>query len=142
MVIEKSVKINAERGKVWDTFLNASGWVDWQDAVSNVRCMEGKLCLGGSFSFSIKPFVLPIRVDAHVDELVPGEKIVWSGGRLGIRAKHVFTFRETAGGTEVVSRETFMGSPFALRLAGMFIKRISAISMELLKDLKDISEKT
>jgi len=140
MVIEKSVRIEAPRDKVWETFVNASGWSDWQGAVKNVQCHEGRLCLGGGFSFTVKPFAFPVTVRAHVDELVPGMKIVWSGGRYGVRAKHVFTFRDVGETTEVVSRETFMGHPLVLKLAGMFLKRLSALSQELLDDLKHKSE--
>jgi len=140
MVIEKSVRINAPREKVWETFIDASGWSGWQDAVRNVRCHDGKLCLGGGFSFSVRPFILPVKVEAHVDEFVPGMKIAWSGGGFGVRAKHVFTFRDVGDATEVISRETFMGPPIVLRLAGVFLKRLSALSQSLLDDLKRKSE--
>jgi len=104
--------VAAPRPVVWEVFCRVMDWPQWNPLVSRTRWPAGgQLSAGGPFSFGIKlrPLGLPVMINARVEELVPQERVVWTGGWGGIRARHRFSFRDLADGCLVQSHEVLTG---------------------------------
>lgn len=137
MVIEESVLIDAKMETVWEAFTDLSCWRDWVRVVTEI---EGdgtdRMREGGTFRFCIRPFSLPIHIEPLVEEVVPRERVVWSGSKFGVFARHEFIFRETGDGVLLTSRETFSGAGSL-----MFPERtIRELTASILGDLKEAAE--
>lgn len=142
MVIEESIIINADIRKVWETFTDLTCWADWNTVLGNVSCGEGT-CIseGGSFSCSIKPFVIPVFFEPKIEEVIPYKKVVWTANKMGVYARHEFLFESVNDSVIVRSKETFTGLP--LSVASVLFPRstIEQLTVHLLTDLKTASEK-
>jgi len=140
MLIRESILINAPLKQVWDTFTNLTCWQDWSNVFSNVSSESARLTEGTSFKFCIRPFSFPIHIEPVVEELVAGHKIVWSGTKHGITARHEFLFEEINGKTLLTSREVFKLN----RLKRLFFripgKRLHRLSLLMLHDVKYAAE--
>ena len=109
MVIEESVLINAQLTKVWEIITNLSCWKDWNTVLSNVSSENDLLQEGTSFQFCMRPFNIPLNIKPHVEEIVIGHRIIWSGRKHGVHVQHEFTFQEKDNMTLLKSREVFSG---------------------------------
>ena len=136
MLIIESILINAPLKQVWDTFTDLTCWQDWSTVFSNVSSEAERLTEGKSFKFCIRPFSFPVHIEPVVKELVAGQRIVWTGTRHGITARHEFVFEEKNGKTLLTSREIFTLN----RLKRLFFhipqKRLHKLSVLMLHDLK------
>ncbi len=143
MVVEESIVIDARVEDVWELFANLACWQEWNTVLEDVslEAAERWLSEGRSFTWCIRPFMLPIHFEPTVEQAVEGERIVWSGEKFGIRARHEFIFTKTdPGRTEVLSRETFSGITPAV-LGRMFPGwKIKDLTVNMLKDLKNAVE--
>jgi len=71
MVIEESILINADLGKVWETFTNLTYWEDWNTVMKNV-CSDKKCITPGSeLRCSFHPFFFPVKAEIKVEEVIP-----------------------------------------------------------------------
>lgn len=140
MIIEESVVVHAAIGKVWDTFTDLSCWKDWNRVLEDVKPDAGKIEEGRHLRCWMRPFVFPLHFDPVVSEVVRPEKVVWTGSKYGIRARHEFIFEKKNGDTTVTSREVFRGLPVGFR--GLFFPtgRIRELTVLMLADLKKAAE--
>jgi uncharacterized protein YndB with AHSA1/START domain len=140
VVIEETVVIHADVEKVWDTFTDLSYWKNWNTALEDVKPSTGKISEGRHLSCRMRPFAFPLHFDPVIREVVRPERVVWSGGKYGIRARHEFIFKKTDGDTTVTSRETFRGLPVIFQ--GLFFPagRIRELTVIMLRDLKRAAE--
>jgi hypothetical protein len=116
MVIEETVLIDADLSKIWKTFTDLTCWADWNTAATDAASGSGRLEEGDTFMFCLRPFSVPITIKPKIEEVLPPEKVVWSGGRFGITSRHEFLFQQAGNSVLVTSREHFSGIP--LRLGG------------------------
>ena len=103
--------------------------------------LHEELVEGERLNFCIRPFTFPITFEPEIQEVVYGERIVWTGQKYGIFARHEFHFNEVPGGVEVVSRETFRG--LLVAFGGIYFfprRRIHQLTVSLLEDLKKAVE--
>jgi hypothetical protein len=114
MVIEESILINADLATIWKTFTNLTCWADWNTVATDAVSGSGRLEEGGTFTFCLRPFFVPIMIEPKIEEVVLREKVVWSGGRFGITSRHEFLFQQAQNGVLVTSREHFSGVPLLL----------------------------
>ena len=140
MIISESIVINAPLRKVWHTFTDLACWKDWSTAVSNVSSDTEHLTEGKSFKFCIRPFTFPINIEPVVEELIPGQKIVWSGSKHGITACHEFHFAEQNGKTLLTSREIFKLNWMKRLFFHIPKRRLHKLSVLMLQDLKYAAE--
>ncbi len=140
MVIEETVVIHAGIEEVWKTFVDLSCWKDWNTVLEDVRPSTGKIAEGRHLRCCMRPFAFPLHFDPVVSEVVRPERVVWSGRKYGIRARHEFIFKENNGDTTVTSRETFQGLPVIF--SGLFFPagRIRELTVLMLRDLKKAAE--
>jgi hypothetical protein len=96
---------------------------------------------GASFRFCLRPFVFPLRVDPMIEAIVPNERVVWTGKKFGVFARHEFLFRKVENGVVVTSRETFQGLPVLLGPLLFPLWRLRQLTATMLNDLKTAAEK-
>lgn len=140
MIISESIVINAPLKKVWNAFTDLTCWKNWSTAVSNVSSETELLTEGKSFKFCIRPFTFPVNITPVVEEIVPGRRIVWSGSRHGITARHEFLFDEQNGKTLLTSREIFNINWFQRLFFHIPKKRLHKLSVLMMQDLKNACE--
>jgi hypothetical protein len=142
MVIEDSIIIQSSIEKVWNIFADLSCWEDWCLVLQDV-CTEGTghVETGKQFRFCIRSFVFPLKMKPVIEEVIPNQRIVWSGKKFGIHARHEFILECVHDSVRLTSRETFRGF-FAFILRFLFVKkRLSSLTASFLKELKAAAEK-
>jgi hypothetical protein len=142
-VIEESVRINANIERVWEIFIDLSRWRGWNTALNVVSSIEnGPIAEGKSFTCVMRPLVFAVHLKPLAIEVLPCKKVVLSGNKFGIRARHEFLFNGNKEKTTVTSRETFTGIPPALP-GWIFVQRkIKKLTRSMLQDLKNAAEKS
>jgi hypothetical protein len=141
MVIEESVLINAELKKIWKTFTDLTCWADWNTVATGAESVSGRLEEGERFTFCLRPFAMPIQIDPKIEEVVPREKVVWTGTKFGIFSRHEFLFQQVANGVLVTSRETFRGLPLLFGGITFPDSTVRELTVGMLNDLKKAAEK-
>jgi len=141
MIVSASVIINADVNKVWETFTDLTCWKSWNTVITDVSDeTPNALAEGGQFNFCIRPFTVPFRLEAKVEEVVRARKIVWSARKFGVFARHEFLFEDLADGTRVTSIETFAGFRLALACFRLGKNRLGSLTSQMLDELKKVSE--
>jgi len=141
MEIEHSVTINADINTVWDIFTDLTCWRNWSTVLGDSSSEHERLTQGKRFKFCIRPFALPVHVEPVVEEVVPGERIIWSGKKYGIQARHEFIFSESNKSVQVLSREIFTAQTFKKLLFHIPKKKLHELSIKMLDELKEAAEK-
>lgn len=140
MLVEESVIIDAPLQKVWDTFTDLTCWADWNTVLKDVSPPSSHMEKGSSFTCSIRPFLFPIHIKPKIEEVIPLEKVVWTGKKYGVTSRHEFQFSKTPEGVRVTSTEELDGSPGG-KLGIMFTHgKVTEMTKKLLKDLKEEAE--
>ena len=103
---------------------------------------SGRLEEGEKFSFCLRPFSVPLSIEPKIEEVVPREKVVWTGTKFGIFSRHEFLFQQVANGVLVTSRETFRGLPLLFGSAAFPESTVRELTVGMLTDLKKAAEKT
>lgn len=140
MIIEKSVLIHAPLEKVWNTFTDLTCWKDWCSVMDNVSSHTEQLTEGRQFKFCIRPFNLPVNIEPHVEEMLFQKRIVWSGKKNGVLARHEFTFQKQHDGILLISRETFSGIVLQFSRFLFPRKKLQKLTLSMLNDLKKAAE--
>lgn len=140
MIISESIVINAPLKRVWHTFNDLSCWKDWSTVVSNVTSDSKQLAEGKTFKFCIRPFTFPMNIEPVVEEVIPGQRVVWSGSKHGITARHEFHFAEQDGKTLLTSREVFRLNWMKRFFFHIPRRRLHMLSLLMLQDLKHAAE--
>lgn len=140
MVIQESVLINAPLTRVWDTFTDLTCWKNWSTVFSNISYESDLLTAGKRFRFCIRPFDIPVNLEPVVEEIIPGQRIVWSGRKHGITARHEFTFHTEGDKVLLTSRETFSG--IVIKPIKLFFpkRKIKELSIRMLMEIKQAAE--
>jgi ligand-binding SRPBCC domain-containing protein len=140
MIISESILIEAPVKKVWNIFTDLTCWKDWSTVFSDVSYESDRLTEGENFKFCIRPFSFPLQIEPVVEEMLPEQRIVWSGSKHGIRARHEFLFAERNGKTLLTSREIFKLNWMKRLFFHIPRKRLHKLSVLMLQDLKYASE--
>ena len=98
LVARKQVFIQAPLEAVWKIQSNINGWKDWQTDIGKSQ-LDGALEPSAVFKWTSGGFA----VTATVQEVVPQQRLAWSGKALGSIAKHIWTFTPQNGGTLVTT---------------------------------------
>jgi hypothetical protein len=140
MIIEESVLINADLKNIWETFTDLTCWADWNTVACKAASLSGRLEEGERFTFCLRPFSVPIVVKPKIEDIVPREKVVWTGTKFGIFSRHEFLFQQVANGVLVTSREAFRG--LLLLFGGVAFPEgmVRELTVGMLNDLKKSAE--
>jgi hypothetical protein len=104
---QTSTTIRADPEAIWALLTDASGYPAWNTTVDRV---EGRIAPGETIKVHVK--INPGRAfPVKVTEMVPGERMTWSGGMpLGLfKGERTFTLTRKGGGVEFAMREVFSG---------------------------------
>jgi hypothetical protein len=130
--------IRAPLDVVWSTLTNIAEWSRWNPDVSRVE-LRGALAPGTEFRWKSGG----ASIVSTLQEIEPKRRIAWTGRTLGIRAAHVWTFTEQAGGVLVRTEESFEGlivrlfsGPMRRMLASSLEKGVNALRTECERQLK------
>jgi uncharacterized protein YndB with AHSA1/START domain len=141
--MEDAVEIAAPREVVWGAFADLSCWADWNSVLTRAAPADGgaELAAGGRFFCAVRPYWLPVRFAARVEEAVPPGRLLWTVRRLGVHSHHWFHLRESEGGTVLESVEELTGP--LVTLAGPFfpLGRLRRLGRRFLEDLKAEAER-
>ncbi len=92
MIIAEKIVIHAPLSRVWQVFSNLSAWGQWNSVCQDCCLVSGEAMAAGTcFSFKLRPYYLPIKIDLHVTTLRPrtgnrlGRGTVGSPGRAPLR---------------------------------------------------------
>ena len=141
MLIREEIEISAPMPVVWAVFSALEEWDDWNTACQSCHLIEGaEMAVGASFSFVVRPFSLPIKVEPRITKCEPGQEVVWEGKRLGIHAVHTWTFREINGRVTLISHEEFSGPLIWLARLILVPRRLHSLTRQLLASVKKESE--
>jgi hypothetical protein len=105
VISRDEITITAPPAQVWEIFADISNWPNWQTEIG-AASLDEPLAAGVSFQWS----TAGMEIVSTVGELIPGERIVWSGLSRGIMAIHVWTFAAANGGTLVQTEKSFDGA--------------------------------
>lgn len=97
-------EIQAPIDVVWRVLSDLSGWTDWNP---DVRSMDVRGPIEPGTTFVWKAGGLTIR--SRIEEVVPPERIVWTGRTVTIRAVHAWVLEDRGGTTVVRTEESFAG---------------------------------
>jgi ligand-binding SRPBCC domain-containing protein len=141
MVIREEIEIAAPLSVVWNIFSRLEEWDDWNTACQSCHLVQGdEMAAGTCFSFVVRPFTLPIKVEPRITDCVPGNRVVWEGERLGIHAVHTWTFREMNDKVLLISHEEFSGPLIWLARLILVPRRLHSLTRQLLVSVKQEAE--
>lgn len=118
---QASATIDAPAAKVWAVLIDTAKWPEWDPSCDKI---EGQVALGNKVKAFSK--LSPGRAfSVKVTELVPNERMTWSGGMpLGLfKGERTFVLRADGGHTLFTMREEFSGP--MLRLIGKSIPNMT-----------------
>ena len=102
---------------VWAVLCDFESWPSWNKSVSKLE-LKGDVKVDTSFVWVAGES----RIISRLEELDRPKRVVWSGRTFGIRAIHVWEFKEKDGGTIVRTKESFEG--LIVRLFRGLMKRM------------------
>jgi hypothetical protein len=142
MVIEESIEIYAPLTQVWQVFSALSDWQALEYRLPGLLyAFEGQeMALGTCFSFTLRPYYLPIKITPQITKCEAGREVVWEGKRLGIHAVHRFDFREVGDRVVVTSTEQFGGPLFFFSRLLFVPQKLHQMTKKLLADIKQAAE--
>ncbi len=141
MVIQEKIDIAAPLNLVWQVFSTLPAWRAWNTVCRDCCFVEGgEMAVGSCFSFTLKPYYIPIKIVSHITRCEAGREVVWEGKRLGIHAVHRFDFEAADGKVIVTSTEQFGGPLFFLSRLLFIPRQLHRLSQQLLADMKQAAE--
>lgn len=142
MLIQETIEIRASLSVVWDVFSRLDQWNDWNSVCEGCALVDGdSFGQGVCFSFTLRPYVFPIKITPRVIRCEPGREVIWEGRRLGVHARHRFTFEEVDNGVCLHSVEEFAGALLWVSHLFFVPSRLHSLSRKLLQDIKAHSER-
>lgn len=137
MVIEESIRIHAPLPLVWKVFSTFAEWNQWNTVCRDCCLVKGEgMTVGTCFSFTLRSYSLPLKITPRISRCDHGREVVWEGSRLGINARHSFTFQEEDGAVLLVSKEMFSGPLLWLSSLLGVPTRLHGLTRNLLSDIK------
>ncbi|MEV4559165.1 SRPBCC family protein [Kitasatospora sp. NPDC049285] len=106
VVVLLAIEIDAPIERVWNLHTDIDHWADWLADIDSAT-LDGPLATGASFRWHTHG----LDITSTVQELVPGERIVWGGPASGIDGVHVWSFERHGDGVLVRTEESWAGAP-------------------------------
>lgn len=103
-VVRRERTIPADIERIWAVQTDIDRWTSWRSDVQSAE-LHGDVAPGSSFDWVTGP--LEITSTIHVVE--PAVHLLWSGPAAGILGVHRWDFEVLAGGTRVVTEESWSG---------------------------------
>ena len=137
MIISEEITINAPLAVVWSVFERMEDWREWNTVCANCCLLKGeKMAAGTCFSFEMKPYFFPIKVEPRIVKCDPAREVIWEGRRFGIHAVHRFEFTEKGDKVILLSAEEFRGPLVGLVRLLMIPRRLHHLTRQLMQSIK------
>jgi len=137
--VEDRIEVAASPEVMWTCFVDLSKWPHWFPALVGAEWIAGtSWTIGAQFRQTVR-FGFPLgRVTgvATIIEISASPYVAWEGKVAGMEAIHGFRFDATSGGTEVLSRHEFYGSPALLARLLFLTRRVHKIYQAALENFK------
>ena len=101
-------KCNVE--SVWQAFTEVERWPEWSKLFSRATWIGGPPWEKGSVLL-LEVAQPPAKVRAEVTESVPPNRVIWTGGVMGVTIKHNFNFITQADGTTLIQSDIDLSGP-------------------------------
>src|SRR5262245_61414678 len=101
IVAAHEITIRADIQAVWDVLTQIDRWPEWNTDIPNAH-LAGPLAVNTVFHWE----TAGLAIASTIGELIPGQRIAWSGPTSGILAIHVWTLWRTPDGTRVRTEES------------------------------------
>ena len=94
------------------------------------------MAAGTCFTFTLRPYRIPLKITPRIIRCDPGREVVWAGSRLGVHAEHSFIFRQDGDHVILTSIEEFSGLMFWLSWALLVPRKLHRLTRQLLRAIK------
>lgn len=142
MVIEESIEIRAPLRVVWEVFSRLENWEEWNSVCRGCSLPGGgSMQAGVCFAFTLRPYFVPLKITPRITHCEPAREVVWEGGRLGIQARHQFTFLESGDTVHLISREVFVGPLLWLCRLLLIPQKLHKLSRTMLREIREHAER-
>ena len=132
---EAMTTIRAPRDVVWSLMAGVNGWPTWNPDIT-AATIDGGLAPGARILWKSGPGT----IKSKVADVIPCERLSWTGSTLGINAIHVWVLGTEDGNTTVATQESWDGWP--VRLARRSSQRSLDAALESgLQHLKTAAER-
>jgi uncharacterized membrane protein len=111
VITRDEIVIKAPLGTVWNLFTNINAWPQWNKEIESAS-LQGPLDVGAVFHWSTAGMIIA----STISELIPQQRIAWSGLVQGIMGIHVWRFTEVEDGVLVQTEESWDGEPVRLQV--------------------------
>ena len=111
-ITRDEIFIAAPLSTVWKLFTNISRWPEWHSDISSAR-LDGPLAAGTVFRWSTAGLD---DIASTIGDVIPEQRIAWSGPAQGIMGIHVWTFTPVQNGVLVRTEESWSGEPVLQQL--------------------------
>jgi uncharacterized protein YndB with AHSA1/START domain len=98
------IEIGADTQAVWDALTQIDRWPEWNTDIPKAH-LAGPLAVNTVFHWE----TAGLSIASTIGELIPGQRIGWSGDSGGILGIHVWTLWRTPDGTRVRTEESWEG---------------------------------
>jgi len=141
LISEESVEISAPLAVVGRVVSAIEDWKSWNPVCENCCIISGSgMATDTCFTFSMRPYYLPIRVMPTITKCEPGKEVIWEGRRFGVHAVHRFVFEEQAATVRLTSSETFSGPLLWLSKLIFIPGRLHRLTRRLMASIKEQAE--
>jgi hypothetical protein len=141
MLIEESIEINAPLPVVWRIFAAMEDWQNWNTVCENCCIIKGdSMAVDTCFTFTMRPYYLPIKVMPTITKCEPGKEVIWEGRRFGVKAVHRFIFEEKEKSVRLTSSEAFRGPLLWLSKLIFIPRRLHRLTQQLMASIKSQAE--
>lgn len=106
VITNDEIIINAPLIDIWNIHTDISSWSDWNAEISASK-IDAPPAIGKTFSWTIGG----MDIVSTISELIPGQKIAWSGTINGVLGIHIWLFRDMDDGVLVSTAESLEGDP-------------------------------
>ena len=106
--------IRASLQTVWHIFTNVPKWTQWNKDI-NQASLDGPLTVGSAVHWT----TAGMNIVSTIGELIPQQRIVWSGVTQGIMGVHHWQFMAVEEGTLVQTEESWAGDPVDKQIGPM-----------------------
>ncbi len=106
VITRDEIVIAAPLSSVWDLFTDISSWTGWYKEIDSAR-LDAPLAVGAVFNWT----TAGLNIASTVGELIPQQRIAWSGTVQGIVGIHVWRFIPAEDGVLVQTEESWDGEP-------------------------------
>ena len=104
VITRDAIVIAAPLSTVWNLLIDIAAWPEWQQDISRAS-PEGSLAAGAVFHWS----TAGLDIVSTIGELVPQERIGWSGPAQGSMGVHVWRLTAVQHGVRVQTEESWDG---------------------------------